>query len=89
MKTAEFVDQMIDWAREHGTAPYGVMSGVKSNSFGRKYTRITFGRARTVDITVDIYNTKFVVIRTSQDQFGASNICRSPEDTFAFLQNFC
>lgn len=47
-------------------APYGVLTGEHLNKSGRKYLSITFGRARTLDATVEIYNRNFMILRTSR-----------------------
>lgn len=50
------------------SAPYGVLSGEHTSRSGRKYLSVTFGRARTLDATVEIYNRNFLILRTSRSQ---------------------
>ena len=47
-------------------APYGVLtsSGVSTN--GKHYQSITFGRARTLDASIDIYSKSFILVKTSR-----------------------
>ena len=47
-------------------APYGILSGDGLSKKGKKYLHVTFGRARTLDATVEIYNKDFVLIRTNR-----------------------
>lgn len=47
-------------------APYGVLIGREVNKKGVKYLTITFGRARTLDATVEVYNKNFMILRTSR-----------------------
>lgn len=51
------------------SAPYGILTGSHVNKKGKKYLSITFGRARTLDATVEIYNRNFLILRTSR--FGS------------------
>jgi hypothetical protein len=56
-----------EWARSKNfTAPYGVLTGEHFNKKGKKYLSVTFGRARTLDATVEIYNRNFIILRTSR-----------------------
>lgn len=54
-------------SRDDFTAPYGVLSGEHTNKKGAKYKSVTFGRAKTLDATVEIYNRNFIVLRTSNN----------------------
>lgn len=47
-------------------APYGILQGEHTNPKGTKYKSVTFGRARKLDATVEIYNRKFILLRTSR-----------------------
>ena len=50
------------------TAPYGVLTGEHtSKKDRRRYLSVTFGRARTLDATVEIYNRNFILLRTSNE----------------------
>ena len=67
MNSKEIQDHICNWARNHNfTAPYGVLDGEFTNKKGHKYLSVTFGRARTLDATVEIYNRKFIILRTSR-----------------------
>jgi len=46
-------------------APYGVLSGNHVNGKGHKFKSVTFGRSRTLDATVEIYNSKFMILKSS------------------------
>lgn len=75
--------QVEQWAQGHGfTAPYGVLSGSHVNKKGRKFLSVTFGYARTLDATVEIYNRNFIVVRTSQH---GSQVFKSVADLQQFL----
>ncbi len=55
------------WAQNNNfSAPYGVLTGSHINRKGTKYLSVTFGRARTLDATVEIYNKNFIILRTSR-----------------------
>lgn len=47
-------------------APYGVLTSDHVSKKGFKSKAITFGRARTLDATIEIYNQKYIVLKTSQ-----------------------
>ena len=47
-------------------APYGILTGSHVNKKGTKYLSITFGRAATLDATIEIYNRNFLILRTSR-----------------------
>lgn len=58
---------IVEWAKtKNFTAPYGILSGEFTNKKGVKYKSVTFGRARTLDATVEIYNRNFMILRTSR-----------------------
>lgn len=44
-------------------APYGILTGLRTNSKGGKFREITFGKSRTLDATVQIHGPKFFVFR--------------------------
>ena len=52
--------------QDNFNAPYGVLQGEHVNRKGFKYKSVTFGRARTLDATVDIYNRNFMILRCSR-----------------------
>lgn len=53
--------------RDCFNAPYGVLTGNHTNKKGTKYLSVTFGYARTLDATVEIYNRNFMVFRSSRN----------------------
>lgn len=66
MNSQEISDKIYLWAKNHGfTAPYGVLQGKHTNKKGTRFHAITFGYARTLDATVEIYNHRFIILRTS------------------------
>jgi len=66
MNSQSILDSLEVWARNRDfSAPYGILTGSHVNSKGKKYLSITFGRARTLDATVEIYNRNFLILRTS------------------------
>lgn len=66
MNSQTIQDQIYQWAVDKGfNAPYGVLTGSHLNKKGRKYLSVTFGRSRTLDATVEIYNRNFILLRTS------------------------
>lgn len=66
MNSQQIQEAVYNWACGHNfTAPYGVLSGEYTNKKGHKYRAVTFGRARTLDATVEIYNRNFIILRTS------------------------
>lgn len=68
MNSTDIQTAVYDWAKASGFyAPYGVLIGQHVNRNGRKYLTVTFGRPRTLDATVEIYNSGFMLLRTSRD----------------------
>ena len=67
MNSQEISDAVYNYAlsRSDFTAPYGVLQGEHINKKGTKFKSVTFGRARTLDATVDIYNRNFIILRCS------------------------
>lgn len=69
MHSSEIQEFIYNWAMEQNfTAPYGVLTGSHTNKKGRKYLSVTFGRARTLDASVNIYNRNFIVLQTSRKE---------------------
>lgn len=67
MNSQQILDTIESWAKSRNfSAPYGILTGEHTNKSGRKYLSITFGRARTLDATVEIYNRNFMILRTSR-----------------------
>ena len=68
MNSQEIQNSIYEWAKgKNFTAPYGVLTGEYTSKKGTKYRAVTFGRARTLDATVEIYNRNFIILRTSRD----------------------
>ncbi len=66
MNSQEIQTAIYEWAcSKNFTAPYGVLTGEYTSQKGAKYRAVTFGRARTLDATVEIYNRNFMILRTS------------------------
>ena len=67
MNSQQILDAIELWAKGRNfTAPYGVLTGSHVNKKGKKFLSITFGRARTLDATVEIYNRNFMILRTNR-----------------------
>lgn len=68
MNSQQISDAVYAYAkgRSDFTAPYGVLQGEHVNRKGTKYKSVTFGRARTLDATVEIYNRNFMLLRCSR-----------------------
>lgn len=67
MNSQQILDSIQAWACTRDfDAPYGVLTGNHTSKTGRKFLSITFGRARTLDATVEIYNRNFMILRTSR-----------------------
>lgn len=67
MNSQQISDAVYAYAcsRSDFTAPYGVLQGEHVNRKGTKFKSVTFGRARTLDATVEIYNRNFMILRCS------------------------
>lgn len=67
MNSQQISDLIYAWASSKDfTAPYGVLQGEHVNKKGTKFKSVTFGRARTLDATVEIYNRNFIILRTNK-----------------------
>lgn len=67
MNSTAIIADIEAWAKSRNfTAPYGILTGSHVSKRGTKYQSITFGRARTLDATVEVYNRNFMVLRTSR-----------------------
>lgn len=78
MNSQQILDSIEAWAGTRNfTAPYGILTGSHTNKKGIKYLSITFGRARTLDATVEIYNRNFMILRTNRT---GSEVFRSVAD---------
>ena len=86
MNSQEICDWVYNWAcgRQDFTAPYGVLAGEHTTRFGTPYKSVTFGRARTLDATVEIYNRNFMILRTSRH---GRQVCKSYDELKEFLNS--
>ena len=67
MNSQQIQQQIEQWAQaKNFDAPYGILTGSHVNKKGTKYLSVTFGRPRTLDATVEIYNRNFIILRTSK-----------------------
>ena len=67
MNSQAILNTIETWVKSKNfSAPYGVLTNSHVNKKGVKYLSITFGRARTLDATVEIYNRNFMILRTSR-----------------------
>jgi len=54
MNSQQISDAVYAWAcQQDFSAPYGVLQGQHVNAKGHKFLAVTFGRARTLDATVE------------------------------------
>jgi hypothetical protein len=85
MNSQEISDAVWTYAkgRSDFTAPYGVLQGEHVNKKGAKYKSVTFGRARSLDATVEIYNRNFMILRCSGD---ADRVYKNYHDLMVALQ---
>lgn len=65
------------------TAPYGVLTGEHVSQTGKKYKSVTFGRARSLDATVMIFNRSYMIVKTS---CHGDRTFRTFDDLMAFLK---
>lgn len=71
MNSQQIQDFIATWAKDKGfNAPYGVLTSEGKSPKGRKVLNVTFGRARTLDATVVIFNRKYIIVRTSRQIGG-------------------
>ena len=67
MNSEQIQEHVELWAIEKRfNAPYGVLKGEGVSMKGKKFRSVTFGRARTLDATVEIYNRNFIVVNTTR-----------------------
>ena len=84
MKSSEIQEQICEWAvNKNFNAPYGVLTGEYKNSKGKKYKSVTFGRTRTLDACVDIYNENFMILKVNQRQ---NQVFKSVEELWEALE---
>ena len=65
---SKYIQEYVEsWAKSQNfNAPYGVLNNSLTNQNGTKYLSVTFGRARTLDATLEIYNKNFMIAKTSR-----------------------
>jgi hypothetical protein len=84
MNSQTIQDNIESWAiAKNFNAPYGVLTGIHTSKNGTKYKSVTFGRARSLDATVEIYNRNFIIVRTSRH---GSQVFKKYEDLSQFLE---
>lgn len=67
MNSQQILDHIETWAKSKNfSAPYGILTGSHISKKGTRFLSITFGRARTLDATVEIYNRNFLILRSSR-----------------------
>jgi hypothetical protein len=83
MNSREIIQSLEGWVKSKDfSAPYGVLTGERVSKSGKKCLYITFGRERTLDATVEVYNRNFMVVRTSRH---GSSFYRSLGELNAFI----
>ena len=83
MNSQQILDTIEQWAHTRDfSAPYGILTGTHVNKKGTKYLSITFGRARTLDCTVNIYNRNFITVTTNRH---GNQVFRNYQDCQNFL----
>ena len=85
MNSQQISEAIYNYAlnRKDFTAPYGVIQGELTNKKGTKYKAVTFGKARKLDATVEIYNRNFMILRTST---WGSEVFRDVDQLFEKLK---
>lgn len=83
MNSQTIQDEIVRWATgSNFSAPYGVLTGEHVNHKGTRYKAVTFGRARSLDCTVQIYNRNFITVTTNRH---GNQVFRSYDDCQRFL----
>jgi hypothetical protein len=89
-------DEIVEYlnGREVFTAPYGILTGKHTNAKGRSIRQVTFGKARTLDATVDIYGESYLLLRWqgALRNMGSGNpsvVFHSKQELFDFLDEAC
>lgn len=72
-------ETLVAFLRDTATAPYGVLESTGTSKNMRPYKRITFGKARLFDASIDFYGPKFLLIRGS---LGANLLGEAPGTVF-------
>lgn len=67
MSPSEVQDLLEKFIRECDfNAPYGILTGEGKSSKGKSFKSITFGRAATLDASIEIYGERFMLLKTSR-----------------------
>lgn len=77
MHSAEIQEMVYNYCAEKRSkfsAPYGVLVGDQVTKAGKKYKSVTFGRARTLDAHLMIFNEKFMVLKTNRGDFTFKDV---------------
>lgn len=83
MNSEAIQTEIYRWATNRDfTAPYGVITGEHVNNKGTKYKSVTFGRARSLDCSVQIYNRNFITVTTNRH---GNQVFRNYADCQTFL----
>ena len=84
MMNSQYIQNQIEaYAAIKGfDAPYGILTGSHVNKNGTKYLSVTFGRRRTLDATVNIYNRNFITVKTSRH---GQQVFKNVQDLMDFL----
>ena len=77
--------KIIEFANNYSTAPYGVLESKNVNKNNRKYTNITFGIARYLDLSVAVYSNSFFLVKSSKTPHEPI-VYKSIEDLLKFLE---
>jgi hypothetical protein len=87
MNSEAIQNHIVDWAlAQNFTAPYGVVAGEGDNGIGNKYRSVTFGHARTLDVTVKIFNRNFMYVKSSRNQ-GRKEVFKKVDDLMVYLND--
>lgn len=67
MRSKQIREHVYEWAvSKNFTAPYNVLQSEQFSKHNkRRYQLVTFGYARTLDASVEIYHSDFMILRTS------------------------
>ena len=83
MNSAEIQEAVYQWAvNNQFDAPYGVIVGEGKNQKGTKHKNVTFGRCRTLDAMVSIFNRNFIVVVTNRH---GKQVFKSYDELMIFL----
>jgi len=87
MNSKDIQEDIYTWAcNKNFTAPYGVLSGEHTNKKGKKYLSVTFGYAKTLDASVEIYNRNFIVFKSSR---AGTEVFNSYSELKLVLETLC